>query len=482
MTHDAQIESQTDTLEVQPDQFRVLVVDNDKAHAMTMAESLERIGFVCTVATSGPEGADKILAEPFEIVVTDLVMNDIDGMGILQLTKEHRPNCEVIVVTGHATVSTAVEAMQNEALNFLEKPLTPDKLRAAALKAAQTIQLKRQNSELMRRLDEKFGFEGLIYSSNKMRQVVQRLQRIAPTDASVLILGETGTGKEVVAQAIHQNSPRKKKPFVPLNCAELSEHLLESELFGHAKGAYTDAASERIGRLEYANGGTLFLDEIGDMPMATQVKLLRVLESGEITRVGENKPIRINVRLLSATNADLETAIAAGTFRSDLYHRLRIVTVQLPPLRDRPDDILPLFDHFLKTFSKKHDKKVRGIDRTVFQRCLDYDWPGNVRQLRNFAESMVVLDLDGTIGLDDLPPELIQEGDDLVPPVDPKPAVSANGEMPDMVGQPISEVEKWLIGETLKATSGNREEAAKMLGIGERTLYRKIKEYGLRGD
>ena len=269
---------------------------------------------------------------------------------------------------------------------------------------------------------------------------------------------------------------------MPLNCAELSEHLLESELFGHAKGAYTDAASERIGRLEYANGGTLFLDEIGDMPMATQVKLLRVLESGEITRVGENKPIRINVRLLSATNADLETAIAAGTFRSDLYHRLRIVTVQLPPLRERPDDILPLFDHFLKVFSKKHDKKVRGIDRTVFQRCLDYDWPGNVRQLRNFAESMVVLDLDGTIGLDDLPPELIQEGDDLVPPVDPKPAVSANGEMPSMVGQPISEVEKWLIGETLKATNGNREEAAKMLGIGERTLYRKIKEYGLRGD
>ncbi|PQO42718.1 sigma-54-dependent transcriptional regulator [Blastopirellula marina] len=482
MTQEAQTQPQSESLDVQPDQFRVLVVDNDKAHAMTMAESLERIGFVCTVATSGPEGAEQITSQPFEIVVTDLVMNDIDGMEILRLAKEHRPNCEVIVVTGHATVSTAVAAMQHAALNFLEKPLTPDKLRAAALKAAETIQLKRQNSELMRRLDEKFGFEGLIYSSSKMGQVVQRLQRIAPTDASVLILGETGTGKEVVAQAIHQNSPRKKKPFVPLNCAELSEHLLESELFGHAKGAYTDAASERIGRLEYANGGTLFLDEIGDMPMATQVKLLRVLESSEITRVGENKPIKINVRLISATNCNLEDAIAAGTFRSDLYHRLRIVTVQLPPLRERPDDILPLFDHFLKMFAKKHDKKVRGIDRTVYQRCLEYDWPGNVRQLRNFAESMVVLDLDGTIGLDDLPPELIQDGDDLTPPAEPKPTVSANGELTSMVGQPISEVEKWLIAETLKSTGQNREEAAKLLGIGERTLYRKIKEYGLRGD
>ncbi len=482
MTQEAQTEPQSEALEVQPDQFRVLVVDNDKAHAMTMAESLERIGFVCTVATSGPEGAEQITSQPFEIVVTDLVMNDIDGMEILRLAKEHRPNCEVIVVTGHATVSTAVAAMQHAALNFLDKPLTPDKLRAAALKAAETIQLKRQNSELMRRLDEKFGFEGLIYSSSKMGQVVQRLQRIAPTDASVLILGETGTGKEVVAQAIHQNSPRKKKPFVPLNCAELSEHLLESELFGHAKGAYTDAASERIGRLEYANGGTLFLDEIGDMPMSTQVKLLRVLESSEITRVGENKPIKINVRLISATNCNLEDAIAAGTFRSDLYHRLRIVTVQLPPLRERPDDILPLFDHFLKMFAKKHDKKVRGIDRTVYQRCLEYDWPGNVRQLRNFAESMVVLDLDGTIGLDDLPPELIQDGDDLAAPPEPKPTVSANGELTSMVGQPISEVEKWLIAETLKSTGQNREEAAKLLGIGERTLYRKIKEYGLRGD
>jgi len=471
----------SDQIEVRPDQFRVLVVDNDKAHAMTMAESLERIGFVCTVATSGPEGAERIMSQPYEIIVTDLVMNDIDGMGILQLAKEHRPNCEVIVVTGHATVSIAVEAMQKAALTFLEKPLTPDKIRAAAMKAAETIELKRQNSELMRRLDEKFGFEGLIYSSSKMKQVVQRLQRVAPTDASVLILGETGTGKEVVAQAIHQNSPRKKKPFVPLNCAELSEHLLESELFGHAKGAYTDAASERIGRLEYASGGTLFLDEIGDMPMATQVKLLRVLETGEITRVGENKPIKINVRLISATNRDLEVAIQDGSFRSDLYHRLRIVTVILPPVRERPDDILPLFDHFAKMFAKRHDKKIKGIDRTVYQRCLEYDWPGNVRQMRNFAESMVVLDLDGKIGLDDLPPELVHEGDDLSEPPESSTTEIGNADGPaSMVGKSIGEMEKWLIGETLKMTGQNREEAAKLLEIGERTLYRKIKEYGLR--
>ncbi|MEX0794746.1 MAG: sigma-54 dependent transcriptional regulator [Pirellulaceae bacterium] len=486
MSDAAKNENDTYDAPLRPEEFRVLVVDNDKAHAMSMAESLERIGFNCSYATSGPEGAERIKAESFEIVVTDLIMNEIDGLGILQRAKEALPGCEVIVVTGHATVTMAVEAMSQGALNFLEKPLTPDKLRAATLKAAETIALKRTNAELLKRLDEKFGFEGLIYSSQKMQQVVQRLKRIAPTEASVLILGDTGTGKEVVAQAIHQNSPRKKKPFVPLNCAELSEHLLESELFGHAKGAYTDAASERIGRLEYAHGGTLFLDEIGDMPMPIQVKLLRVLETGEITRVGENKPIKISVRLLSATNRDLEQSIAKGEFRADLYHRLRIVTVQLPPLADRPEDIIPLFDHFRKQFAKRHGKTIRGVENVVIQRCYDYDWPGNVRQLRNFVESMVVLDLDETLGLDDLPPELMRDGD--LDPVKPEsglpktgPPVIEPGEgLSAFVGRPISEAEEWLIAETLKFTGQNREEAARLLGIGERTLYRKIKDYNLR--
>jgi two-component system response regulator HydG len=332
--------------------------------------------------------------------------------------------------------------------------------------------LRRANAELHRRLDERFGFEGVIGNSPQMHDVVMRLQRIAPTDATVLIQGETGTGKELVAKAIHQNSPRKKRPFVPLNCAALSEHILESELFGHVRGAFTDASSDRQGKFEYADGGTLFLDEVGDMPIPTQIKLLRVIESGEITRVGSNEPTKVNVRILSATNRDLEKSIAEGTFREDLYHRLKVVTITLPRLTDRREDIPLLIDYFVKEHAKRHQKTIRGISTAARRRLLSYDWPGNVRQLRNVIESMVVVDIDEVLDLDDLPAELA--------PADGEVA-SATGKdgLHELVGKCMSEIEALFIGETLKATGGNREEAAGMLGIGERTLYRKIKEYGL---
>ena len=239
-----------------------------------------------------------------------------------------------------------------------------------------------------------------------MRDVIERLKRIAPTNASVLIQGETGTGKELVAQAIHQNSPRKNKPFVALNCAALSENILESELFGHVKGAFTDASTDRVGKFEYAHGGTMFLDEVGDMPLATQIKLLRVLENGEITRVGSNSPIKVNVRILSATNRNLEDSIAAGTFRSDLYHRLKVVTIRLPTLRERSQDIPILIDYFIKQFVAEHGKQIKGMSPAARHKLLAFDWPGNVRQLRNVVESMVVVDYDGLLDVDDLPEEL----------------------------------------------------------------------------
>jgi len=449
--------------------LRVLIVDNDKHHASAMAESLERVGYPCTVANSGPEGARHIEQENFDIVVTDLVMNEIDGMGILQKVRESLPDCEVIVVTGHGTVPKAVEAMQKGAFNFIEKPVHPNGIRAATDKAAAAQLLKRDNADLHKRLDEKFGFEGIIYGSDKMQAIIDRLKRISPTDASVLIAGDTGTGKELIAQAIHQNSPRRKKSFVPLNCAALSEHLLESELFGHVKGAYTDASADRVGRFEYAHGGTLFLDEVGDMPMATQIKLLRVLESGEIIRVGENKPFQVNVRVLSATNADLQEAIDAGTFREDLYYRLKVVTVDLPKLSERRDDIVPMIDHFRKQFSKRHHKTVKNITPAVIKRFFSFEWTGNVRQLRNVVETMVVLDADGILDLDDLPPELVEDS------VDSRP--SDEGKPWDLVGKPMAEIERWAIQETLKLTNGNREEAARTLKIGARTLYRKLKEF-----
>lgn len=452
--------------------IRVLVVDNDKSHAQAMAETLQRVGYACTVATSGPEGAKWVDQDSFDVVITDLVMNEIDGEEILRRAKETLPDCEVIMVTGHASIPKAVEAMQQGAFSFLEKPLTPDRLRAVTEKAAASVRLKKINVDLQQRLDERFGFEGIIYASEQMKAVIERLKRLAPTDASVLITGETGTGKELVAQALHQNSPRKKKPFVALNCAALSEHLLESELFGHVRGAYTDAQADRVGRFEYAHGGTLFLDEVGDMPMPTQIKLLRVLESGEIVRVGENKPVSVNVRVLSATNRDLDQAIEEGTFRRDLFHRLKVVTIDLPALRDRPDDVVPLADYFRKQFVKRHKKTVRGIAGPASRMLLAYQWPGNVRQLRNVIESMVVIDIDEILDVDDLPPEITA----IVPA---SRSTHTADQSSELIGKPMSEIERWAVEQTLRLTGGNREETARILGIGARTLYRKIKEYGM---
>jgi two-component system response regulator HydG len=454
----------------------VLVVDNDLAHARTMAEVLQRQGYRCVVAGGGREGAERIAEEAFDVVVTDLMMNDIGGFDILSAAKKASAETQVIVVTGHGTIPSAVSAMQQGAYSYLQKPLDLAQLRSAVEKAAEGVILKRQNLELNRRLDEKFGFEGVVGSSPQMLALVDRLKRIAPTDATVLIQGETGTGKELVAQAIHQNSPRKAKPFVALNCAALSENILESELFGHIRGAFTDASSDRVGKFEFANGGTLFLDEVGDMPMATQIKLLRVLESSEITRVGSNTPVRVNVRILSATNRNLEDAIASGSFRSDLYHRLKVVTIAIPTLKARSADIPLLIEHFLKQFAKRHNKKIRGVSPAARMRLLAYDWPGNVRQLRNVIESMVVVDIDGTLDLDDLPPELEPESVE-----SGKPTVSADMQagLATLVGKSLEEIERVFISETLKLTGGNREQAAELLGIGERTLYRKIKEFQL---
>ena len=469
-----------------PREFAVLIVDNDRAHARAMSESLERVGYRCTVATSGPEGSEAIEQNSFDVIITDLVMNDIDGMHVLQAARSALPDCEVIMVTGHATVPKAVEAMQHGAFNFLEKPITPGRLRAVTAKAIEAVQLKQTNLELRQRLDEKFGFEGIVFASEKMHDVIERIKRIAPTDATVLITGESGTGKEMIAQAIHQNSPRKQKRIKALNTRAVSENLVESELFGHVKGAYTDAVSDRVGAFEYANGGTLFLDEVGDMPMSTQIKLLRVLEEHKITRVGDNKAIKVNVRLLSATNRPLEQLVELGQFRNDLFYRLKVVTIHLPALRERRDDIVPLMDHFKKIFLRRHAKPQASFAPAVTKRFFNYGWPGNIRQLRNFVETMVVLDTDRVLDLDDLPPELMEEGD---PQLSSRsdghagtataPVAHIEGAAVDshLIGQSMETIERWAIEETLKMTAGNREEAAKILAIGARTLYRKLDKY-----
>ena len=464
----------------------ILVVDDEENHADVIVASLEKLGAVCQTAYSQEQAFRIIEEQYFDVIITDLMLERPDGgIEILKAVKQKTNETEVIVITANNSVEIAVEAMRLGAFNYLQKPLDIKQLRTITERAGESSKLRWINRDLQCRLDEKFGFAGVLGNSPQMLAAVERLRRIAPTDATVLIHGETGTGKELFAQSLHQNSLRKNKPFVALNCGALSESILESELFGHIKGAFTDASADRLGKFEYANGGTLFLDEVGDMPMPTQIKLLRVLENGEVTRVGSNNTVKVNVRILSATNRNLEESIASGAFRQDLYHRLKVVTVRIPPLRERAEDIPVLLNHFVRQFAKRYDKMIRGISPSARKMLLDFEWPGNVRQLRNAAESMVVVDYDGMIDVDDLPEEI--GGEVVLPPLgDRQRAVPfaeriADEESDDspfcgLVGKSMAEIERLFIMATLKATDGNREEAARMLDIGERTLYRKIKE------
>lgn len=466
--------STDDTNDLSSIPIQVLIVDDDEAHAQAVAESLKKINCDCAVATSGQRGAAMIESEAYDVIVTDLRMDEIDGLAILRRAKEELPEAEVIVLTGHGSINSAVTAMQHGAYTYLTKPLDINELRTAVEKASQRLRLIRRNAELRSRLDEKFGFEGVVGSSPRMNKVIERLKSVAPTDSTVLVLGENGTGKELVARAIHQNSKRKSKPFVPLNISALPDSILESELFGHESGAFTGASGRRIGKFEFANGGTLFLDEVGEMPMETQIKLLRVLEERKITRVGANDELDVNVRLVAATNANLEKLVEAGTFRQDLFYRLNVVKIQLPRLSERRGDIPLLLDHFLKEMTQRNDREVVGFAPPTRRALMTYDWPGNIRQLRNTVEGMVVCDTDGLLDADDLPDEIaaLVSSDD--------PAEESFRGADSLIGKPLSEVERFYIEEALELTGGNREEAAKMLSIGVRTLYRRIDDFGLR--
>ena len=448
--------------------LKLLIIDDEPSHAEAVAESLERVGYECVIATSSAEGARRIERDEPNVILTDLKMDGLDGLGILRKAKQELDDVEVVVITGHGDVQTAVEAMRAGAANYLQKPVNLAELRTMVERAAERFRLHKANKQLLQQLDEKFGFEGVVGNSLKMHEVIAKLKSVAPTQATVLIQGETGTGKELVAKAIHTNSPRKLKHFVAMNCTALNENLLEDELFGHETGSFTGADRQRKGRFEHSNGGTLFLDEVGDMPQALQAKLLRVLENQEVYRIGSNEAIKVNVRLLSATNRDLEAAVAAGTFRQDLYYRLKVVTIKLPPLRERREDTPLLCNHFIKEFSQRHGKNVVGIAEPLRKAIQAYDWPGNVRELRNLLESMIVQDTDGVLNLDDL-----QDGDTLKQLSIP----SRGGAAPSLVGRPLSEIERFYIEQTLELTQGNREEAAKRLGIGERTLYRVIQDW-----
>jgi two-component system response regulator HydG len=450
------------------ERFRVLVIDDDFRHAEAVAESLEKVGYDCTIATSGVEGSRYLDSDEWDVILTDLKMADYDGLAVLKKAREVQPDAEVVMITGYGDVKTAVEAIKQGAANYLTKPVDIEELRAIVRKATERLRLGQENRELKRQLDEKFGFAGVIGNSPSMQEVLRRLRQVASTDASVLLLGETGTGKDLIAKALHTNSPRKNKHLAILNCAAPNENLIEDELFGHEAGAFTGGEKMRKGIFEWANGGTVFLDEIGDMPFKLQAKLLRVLENREVTRIGNNEPIKVNVRLISATHRDLEKRIADGQFRDDLYHRLKVVSIRLPALRERREDVPLLAAHFIREFNASYGKNVTTIAEPVRRAMQTYDWPGNVRELRNFLESMVVLDSDGVLGLDD-----VQDSRVLQSPAAASPPAGASS----LVGRPLAEVERYYAEQALALARGNREEAARMLGIGERTLYRNIQAW-----
>jgi two-component system response regulator HydG len=456
----------SDTENIQAD---ILVVEDEEAHAEAIEEGLVRMGHRVVVVNDGTSAVARIQGQPFDIIVTDLRLGGaIDGLGVLRSVREHQPGAKVILITAHSTVQTCRTALQQGAFDYIEKPLDLDELRSVVGRAAELTAQKRIIRELRQRLDEKYGFASIIGNSPAMLRILEMVRRIAPSDLPVLILGESGTGKEMLANTIHDNSRRSEGRFVAINCAGLSESLLEDELFGHVKGAYTGATTERPGRFEYADGGTLFLDEVGDMPLTMQAKLLRVLENGEVIRVGSNEPRRVSVRVVSATNADLIQKVADKQFREDLYFRIKGATLEIPPLRQRREDIPLLIDHFISAANEKHGSKVKGITPDARRVLMSYPWPGNVRQLRNVIENMVVLSTGERLTVDDLPDEIYRGPEQL-----------ANQQLGQLAGISIEEAEKELIRNTLKMVDGNREQAANILGIGERTLYRKIKEYGL---
>jgi len=445
---------------------RVIIIDDDPVGLETLAEGLEEEGYRPFPAASAREGLE-LLSEKADIdaVLTDLRMPDMDGIEVLRRVKAHDENIPVILITAYASVETAIEAMRLGAYDYVMKPIDLRRVGVVLSKAVANRALTKENSELRRRLDEKFGFEKIIGDSVPMKKMFELVRQVADTRTVVLIEGESGTGKELVAQAIHNNSSRRSGPFICVNCAAITETLLESELFGHEKGAFTGAIQQKKGRFELADGGSLFLDEIGEMPASMQAKLLRVLQEYSFERVGGTKTIKVDVRVIAATNSPLEERVKAGTFREDLFYRLNVVPIKLPPLRERRDDIPLLVCHFIREYAERNGTPPKTITRRAMDQMCAYDWPGNVRELQNVVQNMLITSKEDELDVKNLPERI-------------RPSLpDSRGVFP--VGLTMKQLEEQAILKTLEHTGGNRKRAAEMLGIGLRTLHRKLRQYGM---
>ena len=437
------------------------MVDDEAAIRESLCDWLSDVGYEVLTAENGPQALEIIEREKLGIVITDLVMPGMDGIELMKTAKSILPNIEVIIITAYGSIPTAISAMREGAYDYIEKPFCPERAELLIEKLVERQKLVEENLSLHQKLEEHYRFENIITKSPKMQQVIEVIKIVAKSNATVLIIGDSGTGKELVARAIHSQSHRRSRPFVAISCTALAESLLESELFGHEKGAFTGAYTQKKGKFEAANRGSLFLDEIGEMSANIQVHLLRVLEEKEFTRVGGNELIKVDVRIISATNKDMKKAIASGEFREDLYYRLNVVSIELPPLRERREDIPLLAQHFLKKFTIENQKEITGFSPEATDFLLKYEWPGNVRELENTIERAVILAQNPSIKMADMSQENM--------PLARSAPVRGN----------LKEIEKNYILETLTQSQGNYRKTARLLGISRMTLYNKVRTYGI---
>jgi len=447
---------------------RILIVDDDSAHRTMLKVNLAEAGYKIAEADDGDQVLPILAEQQMDLILMDLKMSRTGGMEALKLLRDKGRVEPVIVITAFSSVESAVEAMSHGAMDYITKPVDIEALKIKLSQAFNYEALREENQQLKKRLGAHFDFGNIIGRSPAMQKVFETLALVAPSDATVLINGESGTGKELIANALHHNSSRKGGPFIKVNCAALHENLLESELFGYEKGAFTGADSRRPGRFELASGGTLFLDEIGDMSLQTQAKILRVLQEGELERLGSGETVKVDVRLVAATHKNLDNMVKEGSFRQDLFFRLSVVPIELPPLRERTEDIPALADFFLQRYGKKNKKDIRGFHPQALILLARYSWPGNIRELENSIERATILCLGEQITPKELPPQMVPEDYQ----TDAAPVISPGG-------LTLKDMERETIRATLKRTGGNKSQAAKLLGIARQTLLNKIKEYGI---
>lgn len=455
------------------EQAKILLVDDEMSSLEALTLLLKNAGHTVSGTSSGGEAASFIGRDSFDIIITDLFLPDFDGIELLKKAREISPRSEVILITGHASAQTAVKAMKEGAFDYIVKPINIEELRIIIGKALEKTRLVSENVYLKKQLQEKYEFANIIGSSPAMQRVFSRMKKIIKTDSTVLVLGESGTGKEVVARAIHFNGPRKEKPFVAVHCGAIPENLLESELFGHTKGSFTGAIRDKIGKFEAANQGTIFLDEIGTLPMHLQIKLLRVLQEQEVERIGSNRQIKLDVRVISATNANLEEEVKKGNFREDLFYRLNVIPILLPPLRERTEDILPLVRHFLEKYCRSMKRSKMVLTKEAIEALEMHDWPGNVRELENTVERIVALTEGDHITLDDLPSNMAKAYGSTAGL--PTRVTTAGIDLP----KTVSEIEMKMISEALEIAGGVKAKAAALLNLNRTTLVEKMRRLGM---